>query len=139
MIEYRNARRITYQNCSISHCFIFLYFYFLLSSIRLCVLCRTDQLTVNFAYVEATFIMCILNLCCTLIVFMFRTVFSVILCCYVYCFLQMCNVLLPAGDNPTAGNKRIYTVTSFVAPRSSPHFSTLSHKRHNFRKKNYWT
>jgi hypothetical protein len=96
---------------------------------------RTDQLTVNFAYVEATFIMRILNLRCTLIVFMSRTVFSVILCCYAYCFVQMCTVLLPAGDNPTAGNKRIYTVTSFVAPRSSPNFSTFSHKRHNFRKK----
>jgi hypothetical protein len=28
-----------------------------------------------------------------------------------------------------------YTVTSFVAPLAPPHFSTLSHKRHDIRKK----
>ena len=33
-----------------------------------------------------------------------------------------------------------YIVTSFVAPLASPYFSTLSHKRHDFRKKkSYWT
>jgi hypothetical protein len=32
-----------------------------------------------------------------------------------------------------------HIVTSFVAPLVSPYFSTLSHKRHDFRKKRYWT
>ena len=42
--------------------------YFVLSFIKLLVLCRTNLLPVNFAYVKATFIMCRLNLCCHCIV-----------------------------------------------------------------------
>jgi hypothetical protein len=32
-----------------------------------------------------------------------------------------------------------HIVTSFVAPVAAPHFSALSHKRHDFREKRYAT
>ena len=47
----------------------------------------------------------------------------------------MCTRISACSTARTAATRMRHIVTSFVAPRSPPHFSTLSHKRYDFRKK----